>query len=170
MVNYRVMPNAKPDEILSILAADARTTPERIAVLTGRPVDVVIAAIGDYEKRGVIKRYKTIIDWEKTGHERMFAFIDVKVQPARDVGFDNVAKRIYRFPEVQSVWLVSGGSDLRVVVHGENIRELGRFVAEKLATIDGVIGTDTHFLLRRYKEDHDIFVDSEDDERLVVTP
>jgi DNA-binding Lrp family transcriptional regulator len=81
-----------------------------------------------------------------------------------------VAERIYRFPEVRSVWLVSGGSDLRVVVQGENIRELGRFVAEKLACIDGVMGTDTHFLLKRYKEDHDVFIDAEEDERLVVTP
>jgi DNA-binding Lrp family transcriptional regulator len=164
------MQNHKPDEVLSILAADARTTPEKIATLTGRSVDDIKASIADYEKRGVIKRYKTIVDWEKTGIEHVLAFIDVKVQPARDVGFDAVAERIYRFPEVRSVWLVSGGSDLRVVVQGENIRELGRFVAEKLACIDGVMGTDTHFLLKRYKEDHDIFIDAEEDERLVVTP
>ncbi len=159
-----------PDEILTILARDARTSPEKIATLTGRTADDVRTAIADYERRGVIKHYKTIIDWEKAGVERVFAFIDVKVLPARDVGFDAVAERIYRFPEVHSVWLVSGGSDLRVVVEGHEMRELGRFVAEKLSTIEGVTATDTHFLLRRYKEDQDLFVDDVEDERLIVTP
>ena len=164
------MATPSKDEILMILADDARTSPEKIAKLTGRPIEEVRSAIADYEKRGAIKRYKTIVDWEKLGFEQVLAFIDVKVIPARDVGFDAVARRIYRYPEVRSVWLVSGGHDLRVVVEGHNIRELGRFVAEKLATIEGVTATDTHFVLRRYKEDHDLFVDSEEDDRLVVTP
>jgi DNA-binding Lrp family transcriptional regulator len=164
------MVGAKHDEILTILSRDARTSPEKIAKLTGQTVEQVSAAIADYEKRGIIKRYKTIIDWEKLGHEQVLAFIDVKVLPARDVGFDAVAERIYRYPEVRSLWLVSGGHDLRVVVEGQNIRELGRFVAEKLATIDGVTATDTHFVLRHYKEDHDLFVDADEDNRLVVTP
>jgi DNA-binding Lrp family transcriptional regulator len=164
------MQTNSPDEILTILARDARTPPEKIAALTGRDPDDVRTAIADYERRGVIKHYKTIIDWEKAGVERVFAFIDVKVLPARDVGFDAVAERIYRFHEVHSLWLVSGGSDLRVVVEGRDMRELGRFVAEKLSTIEGVTGTDTHFLLRRYKEDQDLFVDTEEDMRLVVTP
>jgi len=166
----RTMNQAIPDEILTILARDARTSPETIATLTGRTVKEVCAAIADYEKRGVIKHYKTIIDWEKAGIEKVFAFIDVKVVPAREVGFDAVAERIYRYPEVHSVWLVSGGSDLRVVVEGHDMREVGRFVAEKLSTLEGVTGTDTHFLLRRYKEDQDLFVDVEEDLRLVVTP
>ncbi len=159
-----------PDEILTILARDARTSPETIATLTGRPVAEVRAAIAEYESRGIIKHYKTIVDWERAGVERVFAFIDVKVVPAREVGFDAVAERIYRYPEVHSVWLVSGGSDLRVVVEGENMRQVGRFVAEKLSTLEGVTGTDTHFLLRRYKEDQDLFVEVEGDQRLVVTP
>jgi DNA-binding Lrp family transcriptional regulator len=160
----------QPDEILTILARDARTSPDTIATLTGRDIGEVRAAIAAYERRGVIKHYKTIVDWEKAGVERVFAFIDVKVLPARDVGFDAVAERLWRYPEVHSVWLVSGGSDLRVVVEGQDIREIGRFVAEKLSTIEGVTGTDTHFLLRRYKEDQDLFVDEEEDTRLVVTP
>jgi DNA-binding Lrp family transcriptional regulator len=159
-----------PDEILTILARDARIAPEAIATMTGRSTNEVKASIAEYERRGIIKRYKTIIDWEKAGVEKVVAFIDVKVLPARDVGFDAVAERVYRYPEVQSVWLVSGGSDLRVVVEAQNIRELGRFVAEKLATIEGVTATDTHFLLRRYKEDQDLFVDAEEDHRLLVTP
>lgn len=162
--------NPKTDELLLILARDARTTPEQIATMTGRTPEEVRAAIEDYENRGIIKRYKTIIDWEKTGEDKVVAFIDVKVVPARDVGFDAVARRIYRFPEVKSVWLVSGTHDLRVLVEGPNIRQLGQFVAEKLATIDGVTGTETHFLLRRYKEDDDIFVEGDEDNRLVMSP
>jgi len=158
------------DEILSILSKDARTTVASIATLTGMSESEVKRQIADFEKRGIIKRYKTIIDWERAGIEKVLAFIDVKVIPARDVGFDAVAERIYRFPEVQSVWLVSGGSDLRIVVEGQNIRDLGRFVAEKLASIEGVTATATHFVLKRYKEDGDLFVDVEEDERLVVTP
>jgi DNA-binding Lrp family transcriptional regulator len=164
------MKKTEPDEILTILSADARTSVEKIATLTGRSVEEVKAAVATFERNGIIKRYKTIIDWEKAGVDRVHAFIDVKVQPARDVGFDAVAERIYRFPEVRSLWLVSGGNDLRVAVHAQDLQEMGRFVAEKLATIDGVMGTATHFVLRKYKEDDNIFVDLEDDERLVVTP
>ncbi len=160
----------QPDEILTILARDARTSPETIATLTGREVSEVRTAIAEYERRGIIKHYKTIIDWEKAGVEKVFAFIDVKVLPAREVGFDAVAERLYRYPEVHSVWLVSGGSDLRVVVEGRHIREVGRFVAEKLSVLEGVTATDTHFLLRRYKEDQDLFVESESDQRLIVSP
>ncbi|MDQ2687249.1 MAG: Lrp/AsnC family transcriptional regulator [Armatimonadota bacterium] len=162
-------PNS-PDEILTILARDARTSPEMIATLTGREVAEVRAAITDYERHGIIKHYKTIVDWEKAGVEKVFAFIDVKVLPARDVGFDGVAERIYRHPEVHSVWLISGNSDLRIVVEGRDMRDVGRFVAQSLSTIDGVTGTDTHFMMRRYKEDQTLFVDSEEDPRLVVTP
>ncbi len=159
-----------PDELLTLLARDSRTSPETLATLTGRTEDDVRAAVAAYERAGVIKRYKTIVDWERAGVERVFAFIDVKVVPARDVGFDAVAARIARFPEVHDVWLVSGGSDLRIVVEGADIRAVGQFVAEKLSTINGVVGTDTHFLMRRYKEDGDVFGDIEDDSRLVVTP
>ena len=159
-----------PDEILTILARDARTSVEKIATLTGRKVEDVRETIAEYERQGIVKRYKTIVDWEKAGIDKVLAFIDVRVIPARDVGFDAVAGRICRFPEVQSLWLISGGSDLRVVVHGQTMREVGRFVSEKLATIAGVNGTTTHFVLRRYKEDHDLFVDIEEDNRLMVTP
>jgi DNA-binding Lrp family transcriptional regulator len=161
------MKNEGMDEILTILARDARTPPETIATMIGRSVEEVRAAIDDYEKSGIIKRYKTILDWEKAGTEKVVAFIDVKVTPARDIGFDGVAARISRFPEIQSVWLVSGGSDLRVMIEAANIRDLGRFVAEKL---HGVAGTTTNFILRRYKEDQVMFIDTEEDHRLVVSP
>lgn len=158
------------DEILTILARDARTPLATIAAMVGRSVEAVKDEIARYESEGIIKRYKTVIDWEKVGSEKVVAFIDVKVTPARDVGFDATAARIARFPEVQSVWLVSGGSDLRVMVESENIRELGRFIAEKLSTISGVGGTTTNFILRRYKEDQVMFIETEEDQRLVVTP
>ena len=158
------------DEILTILARDARTPLATIAAMVGRSVEAVKDEIARYESEGIIKRYKTVIDWEKVGSEKVVAFIDVKVTPARDVGFDATAARIARFPEVQSVWLVSGGSDLRVMVESENIRELGRFIAEKLSTISGVGGTTTNFILRRYKEDQVMFIETEEDQRLVVSP
>jgi DNA-binding Lrp family transcriptional regulator len=159
-----------PCEILQILARDARSSPEAIATLTGKGLAEVKAAIARYEEDGIIKRYATVIDWEKAGVEQVTAFIDVRVVPARDVGFDAIAGRIARFPQVQSVWLVSGGSDLRVVVQATNLKELANFVAEKLATIDGVNGTVTHFLLRRYKEDHAFYLEEASDERLVIAP
>lgn len=153
-----------------ILARDARTAPETIATMVGRPVAEVKAAIEEYERTGIIKRYKTILDWEKAGADKVVAFIDVKVTPARDVGFDAIAARVARFPEVQSVWLVSGGNDLRLMIEAANLRELGSFVAEKLATINGITGTTTHFILRRYKEDQVMFIETEEDQRLVVSP
>ena len=131
---------------------------------------VVTKQIAEWEKAGVIRRYKTVIDWERAGDERVAAFIDVSVTPERGTGFDDIAARLYRFPEVRSVFLVSGGHDLRVIVEGSNIREVANFVAEKLATVDRVTATNTHFLLKRYKEDGDIFVDAEPDQRLAVAP
>jgi DNA-binding Lrp family transcriptional regulator len=170
MLHWQIMSKTQPDEILTILARDARTSAETIATLTGRSVDDVRTAIADYEQRGVIKRYKTIVDWERAGVEKVFAFVDVKVTPAQNVGFDAVAERIYKYPEVHSVWLVSGISDLRIMVEGGDMREVGKFVAEKLSTIEGVTGTDTRFLMRRYKEEQIIFADNADDPRLVISP
>lgn len=164
------MQKPETDEILMILCRDARTPLEIIATMVGRTVEEVRASIADYETRGIIKRYKTVLDLEKVGAEKVVAFIDVKVTPARDVGFDAIAARIAKFPEVQSVWLVSGGSDLRVMIESTNLRELGRFVAEKLSTINGVTGTTTNFILRRYKEDQVMFIETEEDQRLVVSP
>jgi DNA-binding Lrp family transcriptional regulator len=157
-------------DILKVLERDARATPAQIATLTGIPEDQVQRQIEEWERSGVIRRYKTVIDWEKFGEEKVFAFIDVSVTPARGVGFDDIAERIYRYPEVHSVYLVSGTQDLRVVVEGRNMREVADFVAQRLSTIDRVNATSTHFLLRKYKDDGDIFAEREEDHRLVVTP
>jgi DNA-binding Lrp family transcriptional regulator len=157
-------------KILDILARDARTTPAKIAVMLGKKEDEVTEAIADMEKRGIIRRYKTVIDWERAGRERVFAFIDVRVTPSRGVGYDEIARRIYGYPEVHSVYLVSGDYDLRVVCEGKTMQEVAFFVAERLAPLDGVLSTKTNFLLKKYKDDGDIFEDQSEDYRLPVAP
>jgi len=159
------MINVKPDEILTILSRDAKTSPERLSEMTGQSVQDVCSTIEQYERKGIIKGYRAIIDWERAGLEKVLAFIDVKVAPSRESGFDNVACRIARFPEVKSVWLISGHKDLRVLVQGLDLCDLGNFVAKKLATIDGVCDTETHFMTRRYKEDDDLYEGSNQDKR-----
>ena len=158
------------EEILRILDEDARLSPDEIASMTGKSAEEVRAIIEDCEQKGIIRRYKTVVEWEKLGEEPVIAFIDVKVSPERGVGFDDVAERIFRFPEVRAVYLVSGMHDLRVQVTGKSMKEVAFFVAEKLATIDRVQSTNTHFLLKRYKEDGVIFGAPEEDRRLAVTP
>ena len=158
------------EEILRILEDDSRLSPEDIAVMTGKPVDEVKAVISDCEKKGIIRRYKTVIDWDKVRGDMVYAFIDVKVAPERGTGFDDIAERIYHFPEVISVYLVSGVHDLRVMVAGTNMKEVAFFIAEELSTIDRVQATSTHFLLKKYKEDGTIFELPELDKRLAVSP
>ena len=157
-------------QILKILEGDARTSPDKIAVMLGTTKEEVSKAIERLEKTGVIRYYKTVIDWEKAGRERVFAFIDVRVTPSRGVGFDDVAKRIYNYPEVHSVYLVSGDYDLRVVIEGKTMREVAFFVAERLATLEGVLSTKSSFLLKKYKVDGDVFDEPAADERLAVSP
>jgi DNA-binding Lrp family transcriptional regulator len=157
-------------EILRILERDARSTAAQIAAMTGRAEGEVRDAIAAFEADGTIRRYRTRVDWEKAGEPRIFAFIDVDATPERGAGYDRIAERIYRHPEVHSVYLVSGTQDLRVVVEGKTMQEVAQFVAEKVATIEGVRGTATHFLLKKYKDDGDLFVDEEPDRRLAVAP
>jgi DNA-binding Lrp family transcriptional regulator len=158
------------NRVLRILERDARIQPSEIAAMVGVSEEDVRRVIRECEENKIIRRYKTIVDWERLGQEGVVAFIDVRVTPAREVGFDDVAGRIYRFPEVLSVHLVSGGYDLHVVVRGPSMKEVALFVAEKLATIDRVQSTTTHFLLRRYKEDGELLVEPEEDRRLAVHP
>jgi DNA-binding Lrp family transcriptional regulator len=135
------------------------------------PETEVGATIARCEREGIIRGYRTVVAWERVFAERVVAFIHVSVSPQRDVGFDEVAARIYRHPEVRSVHLVSGGHDLRVVVEGPTIRDVAAFVAEKLAPIDHVTATNTHFLLKAYKEEGEVLVEEAgDDDRLPVTP
>ena len=143
------------DEILEILSSDARISVNEIAKLTGKSADKVKSAIKKYEQDGVIVKYKTIINRDLVSSSNSFvrALIEVSVAPQKDVGFDNVAERIYSFPEVSSCYLVSGTYDLLMVVEGENIQTVANFVASKLSSMENVRATTTHFLLKKYKED-----------------
>ena len=143
------------DEILEILKKDARTTPAEIAQLTGRGVEAVKKAVKKYESDGTILQYTTVIDQDLARDANSFvrALIEVSIAPQKDAGFDDVAERIYSFPEVKSCYLVSGDYDLLVVAEGENLPTVANFVASKLAPMEHVRGTKTHFLLKKYKED-----------------
>jgi DNA-binding Lrp family transcriptional regulator len=160
----------RPNEILHILERDGRTTPAEIAAMTGQTEDAVRETIRDYEATGTIRSYKSRIDWDRAGEPRVFAFIDVSALPERGKGYDRIAERIYRYPEVHSVFLVSGSQDLRVVIEGRTMAEVANFVAEKLAPIEGVKGTTTNFMLKKYKDDGIIFHEPEYDRRLAVSP
>ena len=159
------------DEILKILANDARTSGQEIAKSTGKSVDQVKKAIQKYEKDGVIVKYKTLINQDllSPSSPLVRALIEVSVAPQKDVGFDNVAERIYSFPEVTSCYLVSGSYDLLLVVEGENIQTVANFVASKLSPMEQVRGTTTHFLLKKYKEDGQIFQKKEQGKRLNIS-
>jgi len=155
-------------EILKILENDARTTTKQIATMTDTPAAEVARLIKQAEKDRTILKYKTIINWEKVGDEQVWALIEVKVTPQRDVGFDSMAERIYRFPQARTVYLVSETYDLLVLVAGKTMHEVADFVSQKLAPIEGVQGTVTHFVLKRYKEDGEILQGGEEVRRQPV--
>ena len=140
------------ENVLKVLEDNANLTPEQLAVMCNKEVGDIKKFIEQNEKDGVILGYKTMIDWDKTDREYVTALIEVKITPQRDRGFDRVAERIYSYPEVQSLYLMSGGYDLAVQIEGKTMREVAYFVAQKLATIDDVISTATHFVLRKYKD------------------
>jgi DNA-binding Lrp family transcriptional regulator len=143
-------------EILRILENDARTSIKQIAAMTGISTTEITKLIKQAQKDRVILKYKAVVNWDKVEDERVWALIDVKVTPQKDVGFDAIAERVYRFPQARSVYLASGEYDLAVLVVGKTEHEVADFVSQKLATIEGVQGTATHFILRRYKEDGEI--------------
>ena len=157
-------------QILEILNEDCRTPLERIAVMTGATLTDVAQAIDDMEKQHVILHYAPVINWDKTDRGRVEAMIEVKVTPQRDMGFDALAGRIYRFDEVKSVYLMSGSYDLLVLVEARTLKELALFVSEKLSPLENVTGTATSFVLKRYKQDGIIFVGETTDKRLAVSP
>ncbi len=142
--------------ILKILEEDARKTPQQISTMTGIPVDRIKKAVKQAERDRTIFKYKAMVNWEKVKDELVTALVEVKLLPQRDVGFDAIAERIYLFPETRSVYLVSGAYDLLVLVTGKTMQEVAGFVSQKLAPLDGVQGTVTHFMLKRYKEDGEI--------------
>jgi len=159
-------------QVLKIIEKNANLGVAKIAKLMGKSEREIQQVIDDLEEKKAILGYSTLIDWAKVvEHEEVTAMVDVKVTPARGVGFDKVAERIYRFPEVKAVYLMSGAYDLSVTVNGKTMMDIGQFISEKLSALDSVLSTTTHFVLKRYK--HDGFIlhdDDEDDKRIVVSP
>ncbi|NUJ18684.1 Lrp/AsnC family transcriptional regulator [Bacillus glycinifermentans] len=161
----------KETEILEILEENSRLSPETIAKMANISQEETKAIIEKLEKEKVIIDYSAMIDWRKVdGHEGVTAMIDVKVTPKRGVGFDEVAERIYRFDEVESVYLMSGVYDLSVVIRGRTMSDISHFVSEKLSTLESVVSTTTHFILKKYKHDGKVFDSGNDDKRIVVSP
>ena len=156
------------EEILEILEKNSKVTDEQIAVMLNKSVEEVRADIKKYEEDGVILGYTSMINWEKTSKESVIALIEVKVTPQRGQGFDKVAERIYKFPEVKSCYLMSGGFDLTVIVEGKTMKEVALFVAEKLSPLDSVLSTATHFVLKKYKDKGVIFEEDFKDDREAV--
>ena len=159
------------DEILEILERNARIPPEEIAKMVKKSVAFVKKAIKKFEKQGIILGYKTIINKElvREDDSEVRAIIEVRITPQKDVGFDKIAQRIYSFPEVKSCYLLSGTYDLLLVVEGRNIHTVSNFVAEKLAPLENVRGTTTHFLLKKYKEDGVVLKHKEEDKRIAIS-
>ncbi len=157
------------EHILRILEKNCRMTPEQIAVMIDAAPDEVAAAIRQYEADNVILGYKPLINWEKTSKEYVDAFIELRVTPQMGQGFDKIAERIYGYDMVRSVYLMSGGFDLAVFIEGKTLKEVSLFVSEKLAALDQVISTSTHFVLKKYKDYGVVFDHVSEDERRVIT-
>jgi DNA-binding Lrp family transcriptional regulator len=153
------------DLLLKLLEDDASLTSDQLAVMLNKEEGDIKKLIRAYEKDGVILGYKTIIDWDKTDREYVTAIIEVKLVPQRDRGFDKIAEKIYNYDEVKSVYLMSGAYDLCVVIEGKTMKEVAFFVAQKLATIEYITSTATHFVLKKYKDNGVIYGSGEVDER-----
>lgn len=138
--------------ILQLLEQDARLTPKRIAEILDMSEEDVVRKIQGYENSNVILGYKTMVDWEKTPKETVTALIEVRVSPQKGMGFDELARRINNYPQVQSLYLMSGGFDFTVIISGRTLLEVSRFVSENLSTMENVISTSTHFVLKKYKD------------------
>ena len=158
------------EELLSILEKNSRVAFSELAVILGVTEEEVLAEITALEKEGIICGYHTLINWEKTSIEKVTALIEVKVTPQRGQGFDKIAERIYKYPEVHAVYLISGGYDLLVTLEEKTLKEIAGFVSDKLSTLDSVLSTATHFILKKYKDHGTIYNEENRDEREVITP
>lgn len=157
-------------KILKILFEDARITASEIALMTGYPEQDVITSIEKLEADKIIVKYGALINWDKADSDLVQAIIEVRVTPQRDQGFDSIASRIYRFDEVNSVYLMSGAYDLLLLVEGRTMKEVALFVAERLSVLENVLSTATHFVLKKYKADGVLFYDAQTDKRMAVSP
>ena len=145
------------EQLLELLQGEAKLTPAQLAVMLGEREEDVVKAIQRYEKEGVIKGYHALINWERTDIHRATALIELRVSPQKDTGFDEIAGRVMNFPEVESVYLMSGGYDLAVTVTGKTMSDIAMFVSRRLAPIGGVLSTATHFVLTKYKDGGVVF-------------
>lgn len=151
--------------LLKLLEDDARLSTEQLSVMLDTPKKDIEAKLEELEGNGTILGYKAMIDWEKTDREYVTAMIDVKLSPQRDRGFDKIAEKIFQYPEVQAVYLMSGAYDLSVLIEGKTMKEVAYFVSQKLAPIESIISTATHFVLHKYKDKGVVYGYSEIDER-----
>lgn len=158
------------EKILTAIDKNSKLTSADLAVMLGSTEEEIAAIIKQLEDETVICGYPTLINWDKVHCERVTALIEVKVTPQRGLGFDKIAERIYQFDEVQSVYLMSGGFDLTVIIEGKTMREVANFVSEKLAPMEAVLSTATHFVLKKYKEHGMPLVQTKHEERMLITP
>lgn len=158
------------DKILAVLEKNSRIDLKELAILLGESEAAVANEIADMEKEKIICGYHTLINWDKTGEEKVTALIEVKVTPQRGQGFDKIAERIYNFSEVSAVYLMSGGFDFTVIIEEKTMKEVAQFVSDKLAPLDAILSTATHFVLKKYKDHGTVLGDTVHDERMLVTP
>lgn len=158
------------DRILNLLREDARMSAEQLAAVLGEPVESVKARIAEYEAKGIIRGYQALVNTDLVEESAVRAVIELRVRPAQDGGFDRIANRIGRFPQVESMFLMSGGFDLLLFVKGKNLQEVASFVSSKLANMEGVLGTATHFMLKTYKDQGVLMENFDNGERLQVAP
>lgn len=158
------------EKILAAIEKNSRIDIQDLAVILGMSEAEVANEIADMEKEKIICGYHTLINWDKTSNEKVSALIEVKVTPQRGQGFDSIAERIYNFSEVNSLYLMSGGFDFTVFIEGKSMKEVAQFVSSKLAPLESVLSTSTHFVLKKYKDHGTVFEKEEKDERMLVTP
>ena len=158
------------EKILNYIEKNSRVNLKELAVLLGMNEIDVANELSAMEAEGIICGYHTIIDWDKVTEERVNALIEVKVTPQRGKGFDEIAERIYKYPEVTSCYLMSGGFDLMVCIEGKSLKDISMFVSQKLSTLDSILSTTTHFILKKYKDHGTIMHQKYEDERMIMTP
>lgn len=157
------------EELLSIIEKNSRIDLKELAILLGTNEETVFNKITELEKAGIICGYHTLIDWDKISDEKVTALIEVRVTPQRGQGFDFIAERIYNYPEVNSVYLISGGYDLLITLQGKSLKEVSAFVSDKLSPLEAVLSTATHFILKKYKDHGTIMDVKQKDDREVIS-
>ena len=158
------------EKILAVIEKNSRIDIKDLAVLLGESEIAVANEIADMEKEHIICGYHTLINWDNTSEEKVVALIEVKVTPQRGMGFDKIAERIYQYSEVNAVYLMSGSFDFTVFIEGKTMRQIAQFVSEKLSTMNSVLSTATHFILKKYKDHGTVMCERPEDERMMITP